>query len=557
VHLRVFGMRARAGRVQPSGAAQARVVANARNPVEERRPPRADDDADERPKSEEETREERPPQETSPEAERADDDETRRDEETAQDDESAADEEAESPRRPWLNRAAKIAAIVAGVAVVALIAWLLLRPSEAGRIRFHAMPVRRGDLVVTVSATGTIEPEDVVDVGAQVAGRIESLGKDKDGKPVDYGSPVDQDTVLAHVDDALYASDVAQAEASLAQAKASVTRAEADVLQFRARETQATSDWERAQKLGPSDALAKSAFEAYRAAFETARANTAVGRAAVTQAKSSVDLAQAALDRAKRNLGYTTIRSPVAGVVIDRRVNVGQTVVSSLNAPSLFLIAKDLHRMEVWASVNEADVARIHPKTPVRFTVDAVPGRSWRGEVGKVRLNATMTQNVVNYVVEISIDNSDGKLLPYLTANAQFEIERHDDVLSVPNAALRYAPPPEKVAEDARAAATAGRRRAPRRPASGPDGGETSAPRGRGTVWIVDGEFARPVDVAVGATDGATTEVAGDVEEGDLVVLGDTSPQRDGDAKPSSQADSGGTTNPFAPQVMRGGRRPQ
>ena len=143
---------------------------------------------------------------------------------------------------------------------------------------------------------------------------------------------------------------------------------------------------------------------------------------------------------ARTNLGYTTIKSPVRGVIIDRRVNIGQTVVASLNAPSLFLIAKDLRRMQVWASVNEADIGHIRLDMPVRFTVDAYAGETFHGKVTQIRMNATMTQNVVTYTVVVTTDNSNGKLLPYLTANVQFEMDQRSDVLLVPNAALRWKP---------------------------------------------------------------------------------------------------------------------
>ena len=146
--------------------------------------------------------------------------------------------------------------------------------------------------------------------------------------------------------------------------------------------------------------------------YDTARSALAVGEASVVQA-------EAALRQAEINLGYTTIRSPVKGVIVDRRVNIGQTVVASLNAPSLFLIAKDLTRMQVWASVNEADIGRIRAGQTVRFTVDAFPGETFVGEVAQVRLNATMTQNVVTYTVVVTADNPEGRLLPYLTANLQ------------------------------------------------------------------------------------------------------------------------------------------
>src|SRR5207244_4435372 len=159
---------------------------------------------------------------------------------------------------------------------------------------------------------------------------------------------------------------------------------------------------------------------------------------------AEVDQAEGSVTRAERNLNYTTINSPVRGVVIDRRVNIGQTVVASLNAQSLFLIATDMRRMQVWVAVNEADVGSIHPGEPVSFIVDAFPGETFRGQVNKVRLNAAMTQNVVTYTVEVMTDNASGRLLPYLTANVKFEVDRHDDVLMVPNPALRWAPKAEQ-----------------------------------------------------------------------------------------------------------------
>ncbi|MCL4501688.1 MAG: efflux RND transporter periplasmic adaptor subunit, partial [Deltaproteobacteria bacterium] len=167
-------------------------------------------------------------------------------------------------------------------------------------------------------------------------------------------------------------------------------------------------------------------------------------------AKKTVEQAKATLQRAQQNLSYCTIVSPVKGVIVDRRVNIGQTVVASLNAPSLFLIAKDLTRIQVWVSVNEADIGLIHTGQPANFTVDAFPGQVFEGQVGKIRLNATMTQNVVTYTVEVTTDNSDGKLLPYLTANVKFVVGESKNVLTVPNAALRWEPKPDQLVKEGR-----------------------------------------------------------------------------------------------------------
>ena len=237
--------------------------------------------------------------------------------------------------------------------------------------------------------------------------------------------------------------------------------------------------------------------------------------------------AKAGLTTAQINLDYCTIKSPVKGVVIDRRVNIGQTVVSSLSAPSLFLIANDLRRIQVWVSVNEADVGSIHEGEPVTFTVDAFPGRVFRGKVGQVRLNATMTQNVVTYTIEVDTDNTDGALLPYLTANAKFEIGRRKDVLLVPNAALRWQPRPGQIAHEAR-------RDRPSRLDRGPD-----APRA--TIWIEDGRVVRPVPVSTGLTDGVSTEVEGrGLAEGLSVVIGEGV---------RTEVDQTGDRNPFTPQM--------
>ncbi len=307
-------------------------------------------------------------------------------------------------------------------------------------------------MVPTIGATGTIEPQEVVDVGAQVAGQILSFGIDANGNKINYRSPVEKGTILARIDDRLYRADKSTADAQLALAQAGVKRAVADLKQMQATLEEAKSDWDRAVKLGPSDALSLSDYNKYKAAFTIASANVDVGQAAIDQAAATVTQAQAAVDRAIENIDYCTIVSPVKGVIIDRRVNIGQTVVSSLNAPSLFLIAKDLRQMQIWVSVNEADIGDVYTGQPVTFGVDKSPGETFHGIVGIIRLNAVMTQNVVTYPVEVNTDNSELKLLPYLTANVEFEVARHKNVLLVPNAALRWYPDPEMVAPDVRKA---------------------------------------------------------------------------------------------------------
>jgi HlyD family secretion protein len=364
------------------------------------------------------------------------------------------------------------------------------------QLSFRTALVKRGDLVATINATGTIEPVEVVDVGAQVAGLIRSFGKDRTGKTIDYGSVVEEETVLAQIDDSVYAADVALARAQLEQVKANLLQAEAD--------------WKRAQELTNSKLVPLSDYDSSKAGYEVA--------------KASVAIAEATLRKAQRNLDFCVIKSPVKGVIIDRRVNIGQTVVSSLNAPSLFLIAKDLTKMQIWVAVNEADIGRIVPGAPVTFACDAFPGKEFNGAVGKVRLNATMTQNVVMYTVEVNTENTENILLPYLTANVRFVVRTESNTLSVPNAALRWSP--SSLAEVSPGA----------RSWKPVDPKEHS-----GIVWVKEGEFVQPVEVKLGASDGLNTAIlSGNVREGQEVVTGESA-----DKPPAV------TKNPFIPQLRR------
>jgi HlyD family secretion protein len=385
--------------------------------------------------------------------------------------------------------------------------------------------------------------------------------------------------VLARIDESLYQAqvdraraqveqaqaDVEGAEAGVAQAQANLQRAEADLGQMQAKVYQADRDYGRARRLGgPSGVLTDTDYDTIEATYRTSKSGLAVGEATIAQnkaalknaqatvakARASLDDAQAALKNNQINLGYCTIKSPVKGVIVDRRVNIGQTVVSSLNAPSLFLIAKDLKRLQVWASVNEADIGNIHSGQPATFTVDAYPGRVFKGVVApdQPRLNASMTQNVVTYTVVVNTDNDDGKLLPYLTATLQFEVSKHSQVLLVPNAALRWKPNPKQVVPEARNDYLSAQRRG-----KGPAGEKGERPAAadkeahdRGTLWVQDGGFVRPVKVHIGLSDGLNTEViSGDLQEGLAVVVGES---RSGDG-------GGGARNPFAPKLYGGGSR--
>lgn len=436
-----------------------------------------------------------------------------------------------------------------------------LREKENQQSPYRTDKVTRGDLQINVRATGTVEPEETVDVGAQVVGRIKELGKDpraKDDpafadKSVDYGSPVEKGMVLAQIDPAIYKAQFDQATAALAQAKARVMQTEAQL-------EQANAEWERAQRLqqlrlpsrSPTGDLNTGMLPIKgisEADYILAQANASVAKADVEAAKASVLQQEAALNLAKTNLDYTTIVSPISGKIIDRRVNIGQTVVASLNAPSLFLIARDLRRQQVWAAVNEADIAKIKPGTTVHFRVDALPNDTFHGTVVQVRLNAAMTQNVVNYTVVIGVDNSDEKLLPYLTADVYFEVDERKDVLLVPNAALRYHPNADQIFSEAASGddATSGAASREKGQRNNMKEANSSLSANTGRVWVSvpDTTKVRSIEVQTGASDMAFTEITTDkLHEGDEIVVGEV----------RSVASSTEVNNPLAPPRIRGTR---
>jgi HlyD family secretion protein len=430
--------------------------------------------------------------------------------------------------------------------------------------------VRKGNLIATITATGTVEPEEVVDVGAQVSGQFLEFGKDKNGKPIDYRSVVESNMLLAKIDPSLFQADVELDAAVVASDKAGEAQAAANVEQAKATEVQAEADWNRAQKLGEGQALAPTTYDLYKATYEIAKAKVELAVAAVASAKAATTQAQATLKKAQQTLDYCTIYSPVDGVIIDRRVTIGETVASSLNTPSLFLIAKNMTNIQVWSSVNEADIGNIHPGQAVTFTVDAFPNRVFRGTVNKVRLNATMTQNVVTYTVEINSDNSDGRLLPYLTANVNFLAGQATNAFLVLNSALRWHPQSELIdpkfrqtgngaggasaetkasessgapAEGAGASSGGGQRGGERG-----SGGQEAAPVQTGTLWAAVGNFVRPVPVKLGLTDGTWTQVEGESLATNMVVV-------TGTISAEAASEEASESNPFIPQI--GQRRGQ
>jgi HlyD family secretion protein len=332
-----------------------------------------------------------------------------------------------------------------------------------------------------VTATGTLSPLVQVLVGSQVSGRIQELY-------VDFNSEVARGQVIARIDPRGFEAEVAKARANRTAAEAAVKRAEADW-------TDARFKLERAAGLAARGVGSQ-------ADADTARATEQAAAAGVSSARASLAQAVAALEQAETQLAYTTIVSPIDGVVISRDVDVGQTVAASLQAPTLFTIAEDLGKMEVHTNVAEADVGRISAGMVVEFGVDAYPTERFHGVVREIRFAPQTVQNVVTYDAVVAVDNPERKLRPGMTADVSFVLEERAEALLVPSAALRFVPPPELLAT------------APPLP-SEPDAA-------RRLVWVQDGGAApRPVPVRTGVSDGRSTEILeGELAPGDLVVVG-------------------------------------
>lgn len=411
-------------------------------------------------------------------------------------------------------------AILVVLILAAFCAYKYFAKSDETKLVYKTAKIEKRDIVISIDATGPVEPEDLVDVAARVSGEIVQFGKDVDGNAINFGSKVKAGEMLAVIDDQIQRSDLLTANARLASANASLAQAKANLAIANASFKKAKRDWDRAEKVGIGRALSQAEYDSYLSEYERAQAQIEASNASILMAESEIEQAQATVTTAKRNLEYCTIKAPVDGVVVDRKVNIGQTVVSNMSASSLFSIAKDLKHMEIWASVNEADIGLVKVGQRVEFTVDAFPSEIFEGKVSRVRLNATMSQNVVVFMVEISVDNSDGKLLPYLTANTKFEIEKAKNVLNVPNTALRWAP----------------------------DFAREEKYNGH-NVWVLqkDGSL-KEVKLEIGISDGVYTEVkSGDLKNGDVVVVGMQDVQVAGKATSS---------NPFLPKPPMRGKKP-
>jgi HlyD family secretion protein len=345
--------------------------------------------------------------------------------------------------------------------------------------QYQTVPVARGDLTQLVTATGQLNPVTNVQVGCQISGTIAKLY-------ADWNSPVTNGQLVAQIDPATYLANLHQAAGDLANSEAALELTKVNAV--------------RAQELYESKLIPHSDYD-------QAMAN-------LHQAAATIQMKQAALEKSQVDLQYCTIYSPVDGMVISRNVDVGQTVAASFNAPVLFVIANDLTKMQIDANVAEADVGGVEEGQSVDFTVDAFPNRTFHGKVVQVRSSPLTVQNVVTYDTVIGVNNPDLKLKPGMTANVSIIVAEHDDVLRVPNAALRFHPPETGPSTNAAPRAGGG--------GSPPGGAPGSHPKGEHrparTVYVLKDDKLQSVPVKLGITDGISTEVTEGLSENDKVV---------------------------------------
>ena len=321
------------------------------------------------------------------------------------------------PRSPLIPRLLIAAAVIA---LVAGGAWYWnSRKGDAAESAFRTTTVERGDIRVAISATGTLSAISTVTVGSQISGQVTDI-------LVDFNSQVKKGDVLARIDASTYNAQIEQGTAQIASARAALGQSQATL-------RNAELDFQRKADLGKQKLVAQSDVDLARATLEQARAQVKSSEAQIRQQTAATQTTRVNLDR-------TVIRSPVDGVVLTRKIEPGQTVAASLSAPELFTIAEDLGKMKIELAVDEADIGQVKVGQSVSFTADAFADRQFKGSVEQVRLAATTTNNVVTYPVVVTVDNSDGTLLPGLTVNAEIEVSKRADILKVSNAALRFKP---------------------------------------------------------------------------------------------------------------------
>lgn len=395
------------------------------------------------------------------------------------------------PRRRWVFT---VAGSLAALLAVTLVIHHQMQTPPA--IHYETVEVTRGDIVETVTATGTLSALVTVQVGSQVSGTIQKLY-------VDYNSHVTKGQVIAQLDPSLFQASWLEARGDLANARANLNAARAGVDKAEASEAQAAANYRRSVFLEQAGVISRQQFDQDKANAGTAAADVSSAQAAVNQAEAEIQLKEAALNYAATNLNYTKIRAPVSGIVVSRNVDVGQTVAAAFQAPVLFSIAQDLRKMQVDTSVGESDVGKLRPGMPASFTVDAFPDQRFTGTVRQIRNSATTIQNVVTYDAVIDVSNSQLKLRPGMTANVEFAVAKRSNVTRIPNTALLFQPDPLLL-----------KRLHLPNPTT-----ITSPESDLHTVWILRDKKPVPISIGVGISDGALTEVVrGDVQPGDALI---------------------------------------
>ena len=438
-----------------------------------------------------------------------------------------------------------------GGAALAVVLFAAFGLSRKPAVQYFTTPVGHGDIRDVVEATGTINAVTTVQVGSQVSGTIFKLS-------ADFNSRVKKGQVIAEIDPSIFQGNVLQARADLENARANLAAARANLEKAKASAVQTKADFERNLALAKEGVTSQQQLDLARATSESADASVDAQQATITQAQAQVSQRAAALQVAQTNLSHTIIKAPIDGVVVARTVDVGQTVAASLQAPTLFTIAQDLTKMQVYTKTDESDVGQIRPGQKVTFKVDAFPRDSFEGRVSQVRMNATTVQNVVTYDTVIDFDNPETKLFPGMTAYVSIPVAAVQNVVKIPNGALRFKPDMklEEVRalyaqygiESGRGGRTEGSERSersengesggggrvmaasPRRQGGQPGGGADRPPaRERrldmAVVWkLKPDNTLEPVQVRTGITDRTFTQMVqalhGDLKDGDLLVTG-------------------------------------
>jgi HlyD family secretion protein len=402
-------------------------------------------------------------------------------------------------RRQWL-----IAIIIAAVVVAAAFIWKSMGSSDS--IRYRTQEVTRGDLTVIVTATGTLEPTNEVEVGSELSGIIKTV-------EVDYNDKVKVGQPLARLDTSKLEAQVTQSRAALESAKAKVLQAQATV-----RETQSKLEQlKKVRELSGNKVPSQSDLDAAEAAFERAKADEASANAEVSQA-------QATLDANGTDLSKLVIRSPINGIVLTREVEPGQTVAASFTAPVMFTLAEDLAKMELHVNVDEADIGKVTEGQSAEFSVAAYSNRTFKAVITQARYGSSTTSGVVTYETVLKVDNSDLSLRPGMTATADITVNRVENAILIPSAALRFSPPVQEEKKESSTGLVGSLLPHPPHESNQMQAEIAEAKQQR--VWTLKNGELTSILVTIGATDGNLTEVvASDVEPGMALVIDAVSPE--------------------------------